>query len=84
MAVNLRGKSYLKLLDFTSAEIRYLLELSKDYPNVNVRVIAGVTAAASGAAVLPGALSGETRQQSDCARGEPGAGDAATADCVAG
>ena len=31
MAVNLRGKSYLKLLDFTSAEIRYLLELSKDF-----------------------------------------------------
>lgn len=29
-----------------------ILELSKDYPNVNVRVIAGVTAAASGAAVL--------------------------------
>ena len=29
MAVNLRGKSYLKLLDFTSAEIRYLLDLSK-------------------------------------------------------
>ena len=29
-----------------------ILELSKDYPNVNVRVIAGVTAAASGAAFL--------------------------------
>ena len=29
-----------------------ILELSKDYPNVNVMVIAGVTAAASGAAVL--------------------------------
>ena len=25
MAVNLRGRSYLKLLDFTSEEIRYLL-----------------------------------------------------------
>ena len=31
MAVNLRGKSYLKLLDFTPAEIRYLLDLSKDF-----------------------------------------------------
>ena len=29
MAVNLRGKSYLKLLDFTPAEIRYLLDLFK-------------------------------------------------------
>ena len=30
MAVNLRGKSFLKLLDFTPAEIRYLIDLSKD------------------------------------------------------
>ena len=34
MAVNLRGKSYLKLLDFTPAEIRYLLDLSKDFKNM--------------------------------------------------
>ena len=34
MAVNLRGKSYLKLLDFTPAEIRYLLELSKDFKSM--------------------------------------------------
>ena len=26
MPVNLRGRSYLKLLDYTPAEIRYLLE----------------------------------------------------------
>ena len=31
MGVNLRGRSFLKLLDFTSEEIRYLLDLSKDY-----------------------------------------------------
>ena len=30
MAVNLRGRSFLKLLDFTPAEIRYLVDLSKD------------------------------------------------------
>lgn len=30
MAVNLRGRNFLKLLDFTSAEIRYLIDLSKD------------------------------------------------------
>ncbi len=30
MAVNLRGRSFLKLLDFTSEEIRYLVDLSKD------------------------------------------------------
>ena len=30
MAVNLRGRSFLKLLDFTTEEIRYLLDLSKN------------------------------------------------------
>ena len=34
MAVNLRGKNYLKLLDFTPAEIRYLLNLSKDFKSM--------------------------------------------------
>ncbi len=34
MGVNLRGRSFLKLLDFTSAEIRYLLDLSRDYKNL--------------------------------------------------
>lgn len=30
MAVNLRGRSFLKLLDFTPSEIRYLVDLSKE------------------------------------------------------
>jgi len=30
MSVNLRGRSFLKLLDFTPAEIRYLIDLSKN------------------------------------------------------
>ena len=30
MPVNLRGRHYLKLLDYTPAEIRYLLSWSKD------------------------------------------------------
>ena len=30
MSVNLRGKDFLKLLDFTSDEIRYLIDLAKD------------------------------------------------------
>lgn len=34
MGVNLRGRSFLKLLDFTPAEIRYLLDLAKDYKNL--------------------------------------------------
>ena len=34
MAVNLRGKNYLKLLDFTPAEIRYFLDLSKDFKSM--------------------------------------------------
>lgn len=31
MGVNIKGRSFLKLLDFTSQEIRYLLELSKEF-----------------------------------------------------
>ena len=31
MGVNIRGKNYLKLLDYTSEEIRYLLDLSKNF-----------------------------------------------------
>jgi ornithine carbamoyltransferase len=34
MAVNLRGKCFLKLLDFTSGEIRYLLDLAKNFKNL--------------------------------------------------
>ena len=34
MGVNLRGRSYLKLLDFTTAEIKYLLELSKNFKDL--------------------------------------------------
>ena len=30
MAVNLRGRNFLKLLDFTPEEIRYLIDLSKN------------------------------------------------------
>lgn len=31
MALNIRGRNYLKLLDYTPQEIRYLLDLSKDF-----------------------------------------------------
>ena len=31
MPVNIRGRSFLKLLDYTPAEIRYLLDLSKEF-----------------------------------------------------
>lgn len=34
MAINLRGRSFLKLLDFSSQEIRYLLDLSKNFKNM--------------------------------------------------
>lgn len=34
MAVNIRGKSFLKLLDFSADEIRYLLNMSKDFKNL--------------------------------------------------
>lgn len=36
MAVNLSGRSFLKLLDFTPAEIRYLLELSKEFKRLKL------------------------------------------------
>ena len=31
MGINLRGRSFLKILDFTPQEIRYLLDLAKDF-----------------------------------------------------
>ncbi len=34
MAMNLRGKSFLKLLDFQPEEIRYLLDLSKNFKDL--------------------------------------------------
>ncbi|MBO4919756.1 MAG: ornithine carbamoyltransferase, partial [Erysipelotrichaceae bacterium] len=34
MGVNLRGRSFLKLLDFTPAEIRYLLDMAKEFKNM--------------------------------------------------
>ena len=34
MAVNIRGKNYLKLLDYTSEEMRYLLDLAKNFKDM--------------------------------------------------
>ena len=34
MAVNIRGRSFLKLLDYTPAEIRYLLDQSKNFKDM--------------------------------------------------
>ena len=31
MGMNVRGRSFLKLLDYTPQEIRYLLDLSKEF-----------------------------------------------------
>ena len=31
MPVNIRGRNFLKLLDYTPAEIRYLLDLAKNF-----------------------------------------------------
>ncbi|MBR7065021.1 MAG: ornithine carbamoyltransferase, partial [Treponema sp.] len=36
MPVNLQGKSFLKLLDFSSEEIRYLLDLSKEFKRLKL------------------------------------------------
>ena len=34
MSKNLRGRNFLTLLDFTSDEIRYLLDLSKNFKDL--------------------------------------------------
>lgn len=34
MGVNIRGRHFLKLLDYTPEEIRYLLDLSKEFKNM--------------------------------------------------
>ncbi|MEG2410623.1 MAG: ornithine carbamoyltransferase [Erysipelotrichaceae bacterium] len=36
MAVNLRGRSFLKLIDFSEAEVRYLLDLSKELKSLKL------------------------------------------------
>ncbi len=36
MAVNLRGRNFLKLLDFSSQEIRYLIDLSKQFKKLKL------------------------------------------------
>ena len=36
MGVNLRGRNFLKLLDFSSEEIRYLLDLSRQFKNLKL------------------------------------------------
>lgn len=36
MAISLSGRSFLKLLDFTPAEIRYMLELSKEFKRLKL------------------------------------------------
>ncbi|MEO1771663.1 ornithine carbamoyltransferase [Candidatus Enterococcus ferrettii] len=36
MPVNLQGKSFLKLLDFSTAEIQYLIRLSKQFKNLKL------------------------------------------------
>lgn len=36
MAINLRGRSFLKLLDFSSQEIRYLIDLSKQFKKLKL------------------------------------------------
>ena len=34
MSVNIRGRHFLRLIDYTPAEIRYLLDLSRDFKNL--------------------------------------------------
>ena len=34
MAQNLRGRNFLKLIDFSSEEVRYLMELAKNFKSM--------------------------------------------------
>ena len=34
MATNIRGRNYLKLLDYSAKEIRYLLDLAKNFKDM--------------------------------------------------
>ena len=36
MPVNLSGRNFLKLLDFTTEEIEYLIKLSKEFKNLKL------------------------------------------------
>ena len=36
MAINLKGRSFLKLLDYSSEEIRYLLDVSKEFKKLKM------------------------------------------------
>jgi ornithine carbamoyltransferase len=52
MAVNLRGRSFLKLLDFSSAEIRYLLDLSKNLKDLKRAGVVNKTLEGKNAVIL--------------------------------
>lgn len=52
MAVNLRGRSFLKLLDFSSAEIRYLLDLSKNLKDLKRSGVVNKTLNGKNVAIL--------------------------------
>lgn len=52
MGVNLRGRSFLKLLDFSSAEIRYLLDLSKNLKDLKRAGVVNKTLEGKNVAIL--------------------------------
>lgn len=52
MAVNLRGRSFLKLLDFTTEEIRYLLDLSKNLKDLKRAGVVNKTLDGKNVAIL--------------------------------
>jgi len=52
MGVNLRGRSFLKLLDFSSSEIRYLLDLSKNLKDLKRAGVVNRTLEGKNVAIL--------------------------------
>ena len=39
MPINIRGRNFLKLLDYSPAEIRYLLDLAKNFKDMKLSLI---------------------------------------------
>lgn len=73
MALNLRGRSFLTLQDFTSTEIRYLLDLSKDLKEKKRMGIIGESLKGKNVVLLFDKTSTRTRCAFECGAAEEGA-----------
>lgn len=73
MSVNLRGRSFLTLKDFTPLEVRYLLDLSKDLKNKKRMGVKGDSLQGKNVVLLFEKTSTRTRCAFECGAAEEGA-----------